>query len=78
MTVELAVAGATTITLSNFPVDCKDGEQIVINRRDALAYTLTIKTGDAGGVGTSTTIKTFVNVAGNTTCVYDGTVWFAT
>jgi hypothetical protein len=40
---------------------------------------LTIKTGDAGGGGTSTTIKTFGSgVSGTTTAIYDGTVWFCT
>jgi hypothetical protein len=79
VTVNLAAPGAVILVLTNFPVDCKDGEQIIINRRDALAYSLTIKTGDALGVGTSTTIKTFASgEAGTTTAIYDGTVWFCT
>jgi hypothetical protein len=73
------LVAAATITLTNYPQDGKDGEALLINRRDTNAFVLTIKTGDAGGVGTSTTIKTFGSgVAGTTTAIYDGTVWFCT
>jgi hypothetical protein len=73
------LTAAATITIANYPVDCKDAETILINRRDTNAFVLTIKTGDAGGVGTSTTIKTFGSgVAGTTTAIYDGAVWFCT
>jgi uncharacterized protein YjbI with pentapeptide repeats len=69
----------TTIQLSNYPVDCKDAETILINRRDSAAFTLTIKTDAFGGPGTYTTIKTFpVSTPGTTTAIYDGAVWFCT
>jgi hypothetical protein len=73
------LVAAATITLTNYPQDSKDAESILINRRDTNAFVLTIKTGDAGGGGTSTTIKTFGSgVSGTTTAIYDGTVWFCT
>jgi hypothetical protein len=73
------LVAAATITIANYPQDCKDAETILINRRDSAAFVLTIKTGDAGGVGTSTPIKTFpINTPGTTTAIYDGTVWFCT
>jgi hypothetical protein len=75
------LVSAATITIANFPVDCKDGETILINRRDTNAALLTIKTGDPGGVGTSTPIKTIagsLTAPVSTTAIYDGTVWFCT
>jgi Periplasmic copper-binding protein (NosD) len=43
------LVAAATITIANYPQDCKDAETILINKR-AGSFDLTIRTGDAGGV----------------------------